>query len=1463
MPRRLLAIGATGVVVVAAALWLYQARTTTVRPTTGHSTHTTSPGAPDPRSEQDSTATELRAGLLAEYRSLALGEPDTALVRIDRKPAFRLGDSSPHPRIAPGPFEVTWTGFIEVDSDDPVRFDAFVGGELAIEIDGVTVLEGQSDDERTMIESTRAWERGAGEFPIVIRYRSLAGVPARLQIWWQARRFAREPVPAWRLKYDPVQLPEAARVEAQIDAGRAAARRFGCARCHRDAFPGVDDPPPGPSLAGIGDRTSREWLLAWLADPAHLRPGARMPKLFTPDRSGFVERAVIADFLIGLRSDGAQTPANTAAGDHRKGKQEFLGRGCAACHHVPDMQTARHDDPQRFPLDAIGGRTTTNYLATVIANPATRYRDGRMPKLPLDPDVPRHIAAYLELWAKPVDLPAADAAPTANELEPMAKQLGVTGGDPSSAAIGAAIVRKKGCAQCHEGLGESPVTSVPIDLASRNEPRRAPLTPALSPADGGEGEISAAVAAFARPADSSAPRSPSPPSAGERAGVRGVVDARGAAHGSPLFRGCLSGTALPRFELNEEQRQSLLAYTRGAPQERHPSEFYRRQQRLEHLGCYRCHAAEGDAAAPLEEVARTLWAPFLARLPYQRTPRLVHPLAKYNRDHLAAAIRDGVSGVRPEWYTYRMPAFGDQVGEIVRALAETDGEIIDATPVPADAATDPTIAAAGRQLVGFTGYSCTSCHSWSQQSSVEVEPGSIGPELTSITSRIRRDWFDRWLDNPARSHPATAMPSIFRRGEAAVIRSVLDGDAARQKDALWAYLALGKDAPSPQPRPPQAVPPVAIGAAPLVSQIPIRSPDGGIIESITAYFADRDLVLYDVGAMRLRTVYVDARILRHSEGRRSFSLSGTPVQEAAGDGGAIVLAHDARREPPASIRFVGYDRLPDGMRIRSLLRFDSGVVAVAERFSLVRDGTRRWVVQRVESSGLPAGAVLEYAKNATGPTAGRNELRVELPPASPPVDPDEAPSQEYRLATIVRPESHEGSLNRPGYRAVRYPRPHTSSGEDLVMPVGVAADPRSGRLFVASVKMGEVFELDDRDDNSEHARFVNFGGGLFQDAYSMHHDGDSLYVLHRRNLTRVRDTDGDGAADAFDRVYELQHAVADEYDWAYGLARDRAGSFFFGFAPHGTHEQRGSGGVLRLTPGEGEPRVEEVAFGLRNPFGWCIGPDGELFVSDNQGEWVAANKLVHASAGKFFGYPNRAQPQHAEKPHGKAAIWVPYAWARSINGLAYDDSGGKFGPFAGQVFMAELMHGGAIVRASLEKVNGQYQGACFPFWGKGLLGPLTLAFDPRGRLFVGSITEPSWMRQPDRGGLFRIDFTGEVPFEIQSIHAMPRGFRLTFTKPVDSASARRAESYAIEHFRYEYTAAYGSPELDRQRLGIERVELQTDARSVVVTTAPLADDRVYMINAAGLRSAAGEALVHPTGAYTMNEVPHVTIERRE
>ena len=55
---------------------------------------------------------------------------------------------------------------------------------------------------------------------------------------------------------------------------------------------------------------------------------------------------------------------------------------------------------------------------------------------------------------------------------------------------------------------------------------------------------------------------------------------------------------------------------------------------------------------------------------------------------------------------------------------------------------------------------------------------------------------------------------------------------------------------------------------------------------------------------------------------------------------------------------------------------------------------------------------------------------------------------------------------------------------------------------------------------------------------------------------------------------------------------------------------------------------------------------------------------------------------------------------------------------------------------------------------------------------------------------------------------------------------------------------------------VEWPPVRLRVRTYLATTLPpLVKDRVYLITGRGLKSAKGEALVHPQGAYTLNEIP--------
>jgi mono/diheme cytochrome c family protein len=1280
---------------------------------------------------------DLKSGLVAEYHSVA--DAETRITQIEAKPAFTLGRSSPHPRIPPGPFEVTWSGVLQIKESGAITFSALVGGELTVTVDGVTVLDGRGLTDTAQLKGKAPLRREPGYYKFVAKYRSLADVPARLQLWWEGEQFAREPLPAWRLGHLDAEEAQAVQLDRVRAGGREIVRDYGCARCHAGALPAITTPPPGPSLADTGRRLGKPWLMEWLADPAKVRADAHMPGVFAPNRDGFVERWIVTEALTA----GAGKHADDGPqGDHRRGRLAFLSIGCATCHFIPDSDPKEQKQLGQRGFTGLADRMSATEIATFLGNPRSRYPDGRMPHLPVTPAEARDIAAYLLLWSKPSERVAVEA-PKPQELQVTFKRLG-TRDQATTAAI---LLREKGCTACHTGLGESRALDVPIKPGAG-----AHCTGVASPA----------------------------PSIGYR------------------------------------------MYREVAAQERYPSPFADRQHRLARAGCAKCHQRDTDRPAPIEEIGSTLGGAFLQEVPFLRTPRLTNAHQKYTRAHLGSSVREGVSGLRGARFTYRMPAFGAEADVLLQALAEADGELFTESDPPEPVVADPVLGTLdGSRLVGFQGYSCASCHVWNGKLIGSPDPAATGPDLTHTAGRIRRDWFDRYLESPMRFHPGTPMPGVFPHGKPATLTTVLDGDPVKQKDALWAYLVKGKDAPSPAPPPPVPVAPPAAGEEVLVAQIPIRLPDGKVVESICVLSAAHDLVVYDLNECSPVALFTGGQILRNVQGRiRQFIASGSAVDSAP------LSAWDAlKRAKPTERTLLGYDRLPDGVRLRWQFHLAKETVDVEDALRFVSEKGTRGLVRE-----------LKLASDAK-PVVVRTPLpAAKVPPA-------------WENKPLNFPDDPEGSLERPGYKAVMYPRPKTISGEDRVMPGAIAVRPRDGKVFVASMKTGELFTLRDPDD-PKRARFELYGRGLYQDALSMLAEDDGLYVLHRRNLTKIGEHNG--IPDRFDRIFALTHGIADTYDMAYGLAREKSGAFVLSYAPYADAAMTGAGSALRMRVGK---PPEEIAFGMRNPLGWCSGPEGDVFFTDNQGDWVATNKLCHLDEGKFYGWPNRMQKQHLTKPAGKTSVWVPYGWARSINGVAYDNTGGKFGPFAGQFFMAELMFGGAIVRANVERVNGEYQGACFPFWGKGLLGPLCLSFDPRGKLYVGGITEPGWMAQPDRGAVYRIDFTGKVPFEMQSIHVRPHGFRIVFTAPVDKVRAGAVASYKLESYRYEYTGSYGSPELDRATVKVEKAEVATDGKSVELTTAPLVKDRVYLVSVPGVRAATGEPTVYPTGAYTLNEIP--------
>jgi glucose/arabinose dehydrogenase len=436
-----------------------------------------------------------------------------------------------------------------------------------------------------------------------------------------------------------------------------------------------------------------------------------------------------------------------------------------------------------------------------------------------------------------------------------------------------------------------------------------------------------------------------------------------------------------------------------------------------------------------------------------------------------------------------------------------------------------------------------------------------------------------------------------------------------------------------------------------------------------------------------------------------------------------------------------------------------------------------------------------------------------------------------------------------------------------------------GKVAVGT-RRGEIWLIDNAyDPDPEKVKFSRFAHGLHEVLGLAWKDG-FFYVTHRPDITRIKDTDGDGKADLFEVFNQGWEVNGDYHEYAFGSRFDKNGELWISLCLTGsfTSDSKFRGWAGKVTrDGKWVPTTS----GVRSPGGIGFNALGDVFYTDNQGPWNGACGLKHVTVGGFVGHPEsfRWYKEPEAKYLGKApkvpksgsrmmteakkipelmptAALFPYGkMGQSASGIECDLSGGKFGPFQKQLFVGDQTHS-TVMRVFLEKVNGRYQGACFPFrsgFGSGVV-PVRQGND--GSLFVGGTNRGWGSRGPKPFSIERLVWTGKTPFEIHEMRARPDGFELAFTKPVDPETAADVKSYALKTYTYIYQASYGSPEVDATKPAITRAEVAKDHKSVRLYVHGLQEGHIHDLDAKGVRSAGGERLLHPEAYYTLNYIPH-------
>jgi hypothetical protein len=401
------------------------------------------------------------------------------------------------------------------------------------------------------------------------------------------------------------------------------------------------------------------------------------------------------------------------------------------------------------------------------------------------------------------------------------------------------------------------------------------------------------------------------------------------------------------------------------------------------------------------------------------------------------------------------------------------------------------------------------------------------------------------------------------------------------------------------------------------------------------------------------------------------------------------------------------------------------------------------------------------------------------------------------------------------------------------------------------------------------------------------------FVIQRGEITKLVDTDRDGRADLYE-TFNAGWGVTDNYhEYAFGLVRDSKGNFYGtlntslswpGWARSkkwdiarvwtaGYKDTEGKmgraakyrGWCFKVTP---DGKFEPYAAGLRSPAGIGINKDDELFFTDNQGDWEASSSLHHIVKGRFHGHPsslwdhpdykgkdlNAISIKEYEKLWSRPAVWIPHGeLANSPGEPVFNYTAGKFGPFENQMFIGDQGRSN-IMRVSLQKVGGDYQGVIFDFVNRLQTGCIRHVFAEDGSLWVGQ-TGRGWGSAGGKEfGLQRLVWDGKTqPFSMHDVKLTKTGFHITFTKPVDPTLASEVKSYLVERWGYHYHPQYGSGKTNHKKEAPTKVTIAEDGLSVHLE-APLETERVYKIVLNGFKAKDGTSMANNMAWYTLNRL---------
>ncbi len=529
-----------------------------------------------------------------------------------------------------------------------------------------------------------------------------------------------------------------------VGRGQRIFEQVGCTGCH--LVEGYDDiAKVGPSLRKVSAKVDPGWMVQWILDPRAFRPHTRMPHFyFTED-----EALAAASYLWAASKKEAEgwltahpEPRGYRPDDAamvKKGQELARSVGCLGCHGLAEGEfTTRIAGKDLVPnLKDIAAKVNPRWTYNWLRDPKSYNPDTRMPSMRLSEDEALALTTYLmTLGAKP----EADA-----ELVARLEQ-------PANIARGEKLVRKYGCAGCHDIPGMEKESRIGVELTTFGSK---PLEELFF---GNETEVRHTWSDWT---------------------FNKVYNPR-------VYATERVEQLMPHFDLPKEDIEALRVLLRGFVERKVPEAFkadHSKRARqisagrrmVQEYNCVGCHVIDGDGG--------------YVRKYYEQNPTLAPPVLngqgeKVQANWLFGFLQNPENTIRP-WLKIRMPTFGfdgphsDAFVNYFAALSEVEIPYVyfDKAQVPAG------YLEAGRMLFSDDYFECGSCH----QQGDKKPDGPVedwAPDLNLARQRLNPDWIEEWILDPQKLQPGTKMPSFYPGGP----EDILDGDEKKQIEALTDYL---------------------------------------------------------------------------------------------------------------------------------------------------------------------------------------------------------------------------------------------------------------------------------------------------------------------------------------------------------------------------------------------------------------------------------------------------------------------------------------------------------------------------------------------------------------------------------------------------------------------------------------------------------------------------------------------------